>query len=721
MKSKERTDFELYARIAELELLIKQTDVLFSIAEAGIKSTNLPELLTLIAGNIVQGTLADRVAMITLDLAEQKIDHFVRGGSGGHNIDLSVSYAELMEGLSGWAIQNKQSAISPKNKPDARESAAVQQRRRETNCGSIIVTPVLHDDEVLGTITVINNPRDRDFTMRDVLLIEAAAGEAAAAIVKASLYQELEQANQSLRKYALELEGDITERQKTETRQAILYETLQAVGKHLDVTVIAKSAIETLARLSPWTSVAISLLDADGKTWKTIAGSGKTIGQYGQPRSVDQGVIGRAYRTGQIQQVSDISADPDYFQGKETRSQSELAVPIKHNEIILGVLNIESDTLNDFDNHDISLAESLTDAISLAMANAYQYAKTQSELNERKHAEEILRRQNHYFTALHKITLDLINRREADDLLQSIVDQAAEFLDAPFCEIMLNEGDELVVKAFTRNQPLLAGDRIKRNEALLSWQAFDTCAPAVINDYSQWAQHRAIYDSLNLSAVVALPILLEGGSIGVLDISRSETNYIFDDSDIQAATLFAQLAALAMDNARLHEALRQESIRDALTGLFNRRFMEETLTKELSRTQRKSQSLVIVIFDLDHLKEINDTFGHSAGDDALVNLGLLLKAKIRVGDIACRYGGDEFIVILPEAQLEDVYQRMDEFRKDVKQITIRHGEIAITPLTISAGIAEYPLHGETREMLLKAADKALYKAKQAGRNQIMIA
>jgi len=171
VKSRERTDITLHARIAELELLLKRTDILFSIAEAGIKSTNLVELLNVIVKNIVQVTAANRVSMITLNLTEQKIDHFIRGGSGSEQIDLSVSYAELMGGLSGWAIQNKQSALSPKDKPDPRESETVQQKRRETQCGSIIVTPVQYQSEVLGTITVINRPEDRNFTMRDVLLI----------------------------------------------------------------------------------------------------------------------------------------------------------------------------------------------------------------------------------------------------------------------------------------------------------------------------------------------------------------------------------------------------------------------------------------------------------------------------------------------------------------------------------------------------------------------
>ncbi|MFT3894012.1 MAG: diguanylate cyclase [Anaerolineales bacterium] len=719
MKRKNIPDPKIRRRVNELEVLIQRTEVLYSIADAGIKSKNLADLLQRIVDNIARDTSADRVSMIILNQLQEKIEHYVQGGASAHYIDRSVPYSELMDGLCGWVIRNKQSALSPKGKPDPRESAAAQKRREKTNCGSIIVSPIQYPDHILGTITVINDPQNRDFTLQDVQLIETAAKEVALAIVKASAYQELEQTNESLKEYARELESHIKEHEKTVTRQAILYETLQAVGKHLDVIEIAKAATESIAHLSAWTSVAISLPSLDGKTWKTVAGSGKTVGQFGQPRTVDQGVIGRVYRTGELQHVPDISADPDYFRGAGTISQSELAVPIKHHETVLGVLNIESDKLNDLNDEDISLARSLAEAISLAMSNAYQYAETQVELNERKHTEELLRSQNHYLTALHKITFDLINQRDIDDLLQSIVDQASDFLEVPYCEIMLKEGEDLVVRAFTHNQPIIKGDRARREEAVLSWQAFDTCLPAVINDYAHWSQRRPLYDNLKLSAVAAIPILLGGRSIGVLDISTSEPGYNLGDSDIQAATMLAQLAALAIDNTQLHQALRQELIRDALTGLFNRRFMEEVLPKELSRVQRKSMPLVIVIFDLDRLKDINDTYGHGAGDEALIKVSQLLKASIREGDTACRYGGDEFIVILPEIHLEDVYQRMEHLRQALKQTELRHEGRLLNTLSISVGMAEYPTHGTTREALLKAADKALYHAKNSGRDQVI--
>ena len=331
-----------------------------------------------------------------------------------------------------------------------------------------------------------------------------------------------------------------------------------------------------------------------------------------------------------------------------------------------------------------------------------------------------LKAHNKQLSFLHKITLDLINHHAVDDLLQSITDQASEFLNVPYCEILLQEGDELVVKAYTRNQEFLEGDRVTRDEAHLSWQAFDTGLPAVINDYSNWHLSRDVYSDLDLKAVASIPIIAHGVSIGVLDLSRNQLQQPFDESEIHAATLFTQLAAVALDNVQLHESLRQEAIRDSLTGLFNRRFMEETLAKEMERAQRKSQPLTLVMLDMDNLKEINDTYGHNIGDDAIRDISLLLRTKIRAGDTACRYGGDEFIIILPETTADHAKKRMEEFITEVKALSIYHEGKPIKPIGLSIGIAEFPHHGELAPELLKSADNALYKAKESGRNTIKV-
>jgi diguanylate cyclase (GGDEF)-like protein len=502
-------------------------------------------------------------------------------------------------------------------------------------------------------------------------------------------------------------------------RQVILYETLRAVGKYLDVVAIAKAAVESITRFSPWTSVAISLLEPDGKTWKTVAGLGETVGKFGQRRSIESGVIGRTYRTGQTQYVPDISTDPDFFSGTETKSQSELAVPIKHHEVVLGVLNIESDHLNAFDEQNISLAESLAEALSLAMANAYQFAKTQSELNERKHTEALLRRQKDYLEALHQISLDLLNQRNVDDLLNAIINNATRLLNAPYGDLDIVEDDVMITRAFTKNQDFEKDLRTPRGESgTASWQAYDTRQAVIIDDYATWPHQNPVFVAISIHATIIMPLISGDHCLGVFSLARTEPNHPFTPDEIQLIALFAQQAALAIDNAQLHDALREESIRDSLTGLFNRRFMEETLEKEILRAKRNAQLVTIAFIDVDYFKQINDRFGHDAGDLVLGFLAKLISDHVRGSDIACRYGGEEFALILPDASIDDAFQRMEQLRQDVKHFSFNYQDQVLIQLTCSIGIAVCPENGLTSELLFKAADQALYHAKRNGRDQV---
>ena len=189
----------------------------------------------------------------------------------------------------------------------------------------------------------------------------------------------------------------------------------------------------------------------------------------------------------------------------------------------------------------------------------------------------------------------------------------------------------------------------------------------------------------------------------------------------QLALTVAEQIALALANLRLRETLRSQSIRDPLTNLFNRRYMEESLVRELQRVGRTNRPLAVAMLDLDHFKRFNDTFGHAAGDATMRELGVLLMAKVRGGDIACRYGGEEFVLILPEATLHDARQRMESLREAVKQLRVRHDDRPLDTLTLSIGVAAFPEHGVTAEAVLKAADQALYRAKAEGRDRVVTA
>jgi diguanylate cyclase (GGDEF)-like protein/PAS domain S-box-containing protein len=166
--------------------------------------------------------------------------------------------------------------------------------------------------------------------------------------------------------------------------------------------------------------------------------------------------------------------------------------------------------------------------------------------------------------------------------------------------------------------------------------------------------------------------------------------------------------------------LREKSIRDHLTGLFNRRYMEETLERELHRVSRKNLPLGVIMLDVDDFKRFNDTFGHAAGDAILRELGNLLLRHIREEDIACRYGGDEFIIVLPDAGRDVTCERAQLICESARQLNLQADGKSLDPITLSLGVAAFPENGSSNEALLKAADEALYLAKRAGGGQVVV-
>jgi len=179
-----------------------------------------------------------------------------------------------------------------------------------------------------------------------------------------------------------------------------------------------------------------------------------------------------------------------------------------------------------------------------------------------------------------------------------------------------------------------------------------------------------------------------------------------------------RLRAQLAENEALQTKLREEVIRDPLTGLFNRRYLEETLDRELSRAGREQSPLSLAMLDIDHFKRLNDTHGHAAGDIMLRSLATLLRDFTRTEDVVCRYGGEEFVVVLPATSLFHAMQRMEQLRSTVESSQVQHERLVLRG-TISIGVATFPMHGKTSRQLLQAADIALYKAKDSGRNRVV--
>ena len=187
------------------------------------------------------------------------------------------------------------------------------------------------------------------------------------------------------------------------------------------------------------------------------------------------------------------------------------------------------------------------------------------------------------------------------------------------------------------------------------------------------------------------------------------------------ARTLGERVALALANIRLRATLREQSLRDPLTGLFNRRYMEESFEREIRRATREGYGLGVLMADLDHFKQLNDAFGHAAGDEMLRRIGRFLSAGVRGEDIACRFGGDEFVVILPKALLDDTRRRAEALREGINVPPADESRHLYSTLTMSVGVAEFPEHGTSVQQLLLAADSAMYRAKTLGRDQVVVA
>ncbi|MEZ0233148.1 MAG: diguanylate cyclase [Methylophilaceae bacterium] len=219
---------------------------------------------------------------------------------------------------------------------------------------------------------------------------------------------------------------------------------------------------------------------------------------------------------------------------------------------------------------------------------------------------------------------------------------------------------------------------------------------------------------------LCIPIVAQGNVLGVLHLENHGTLEISSVERNIAVNLASQIA-LALASIKLRDTLRNLSVRDPLTGLFNRRYMEESLQREIATAQRKSRPLGLVILDLDHFKKFNDTFGHDAGDMLLREVGALLAKNSRAGDIACRFGGEEFVMIYPEAPPEMVQELANQLRQLIYALQLQHYGRSLGQVSASFGLAFFPAHGSSGEELLRNADKALYRAKAAGRNRLEIA
>lgn len=350
------------------------------------------------------------------------------------------------------------------------------------------------------------------------------------------------------------------------------------------------------------------------------------------------------------------------------------------------------------------------------------------DVSERKQTQEALQKANTQLTAwireLEQRNQDILLLNQISDFLQACltVEEAyqviGERLPSLFTEssgglFMISHTNDLVEAVATWGEELHSATSFVYEEC---W-ALRRGKTHWIHSTSQVVCQHVHLDLDTVQQSLCVPMMAQGKAIGLLYLYHTEQN--FSRAKQQLAQTVAEHLSLALANLKLRETLQAQSIIDPLTNLYNRRYLEESLKREINLAKRKRHPVGVIMLDVDHFRQFNQTFGHEGGNCALQAVGVFLSSQIRSGDIACRYGGEEFLLILPEASLEISVARAEQIRQGIKQLQVSYGEQTLSQITASIGIACFPDHGKTMEDLIKAADQALYQAKYEGRDRVI--
>lgn len=303
-------------------------------------------------------------------------------------------------------------------------------------------------------------------------------------------------------------------------------------------------------------------------------------------------------------------------------------------------------------------------------------------------------------------------------VVKRISSQLRKLLETDDCSIMILDEKSREL-AFCESSGLtrweLENIRFKLGEGVAGWVAKNR-KPVLIEDVRKDPRFKNVEKQRRrMVSMICVPLMIKRRVIGVVSLTTRRQDHFFSHDELELTVLMSAHISLALENNRLYEI----SVLDGLTSLYNRRYLEQRLTKEVSYSKRYRKPLTIFMVDIDFFKQLNDSYGHQAGDLVLRKVSGTLSDALREYDVVARYGGEEFSVILPTTGKAKGATIAERLRSSVAQTDFKHRDRSI-PVTISVGVASFPEDGDSPESLLASADKALYRAKEAGRNQVQV-
>ena len=427
-----------------------------------------------------------------------------------------------------------------------------------------------------------------------------------------------------------------------------------------------------------------------------------------------QGITGAAARSRAIVNVGDVTADPRYI-NVVPRCRSEICVPLIARGDLLGVLTVQSPKTDAFSLQDERLLSAFAGLVSLALMHAREHAARRSDIAELQAVNEVARD---------------AAQLDRDSTLRTIVDAFQRVTTADSTAVFLWDevAQELAVATLTydpRYYPegydsVVRETSVKLGEGIVGWSA-EHREPVLLADAAADPRVLAVPGvPLESKSAIVVPLVADQRLLGVIRAVKMGLN-TFTAEHYRFAQTLGNQAALAISAAAAHEAVRRLSVTDELTGVYNGRHFRARLHEEIERAKRGDRPLALLVIDSDSLKSLNDRFGHEAGNRHLVAIAQAVQSHVRTSDVVARFGGDEFLVLQPDASVEAAALVAERIRIAVAATQIVAADGAHVTGTVSIGVAGYPLSATDEDALFRAADAALYDAKRHGKDRVFIA
>lgn len=483
-------------------------------------------------------------------------------------------------------------------------------------------------------------------------------------------------------------------------KAAILYDASHAVLSTFELDEVLRQILLIAQEYFHLQNVAILLMEEDKQSLvvKSQIGYGNEVGYVRIP--LGTGLIGTAAQQRRTIYAPDVSKNPNYLPCCPL-TKSEISVPLIVRDEVVGVLDCQSEQVNFFDAETIDLLMLFSMQASIALQNAKLYSL------ERRRAQQL--------EAINTIAQQMTVVLDLHQLLTNVCTVVRKAFGADHVSILLKEGEGIVLRAHEGTLTPRVHPDLPLPKAAGAWgRALLTEKSVVEQDVRKASDYIALFAETQSRTCV--PLLSFGQSLGVLFLDCKTPN-AFHPADRKTVESVADMCATAIQNTQHVERVRQLAYVDGLTGIFNRRFFELRINEEIERCRRFDSAIAVIMIDIDHFKRLNDEFGHLLGDEVLRQTSSIFSQQLRKIDVVCRYGGEEFALILPQTSAEQAMRVAEKLRTTVEAWQFPGVPRAVT---MSAGVATYGVNGSSRDELVKAADAGLYAAKQGGRNRVCV-